>query len=831
MTSSAHLITELRLKLSANGYSPIPVTSPDPNDAQAGKKPAIGDWANSVARTSGEIAAWEHRYPYAGNTGLVCGRLVAVDIDVDDENAVERIQEAVFDSIGLDAPVRIGRAPRALILCRTKAPIKKRASKEFVLPNGLVAKVEILGKGQQCVVDGIHPKTNSAYLWKGRSPMTMAFSDLPEVDEGQLSAVIARSEDILRDIGAQPRDAIVKQEAVGKERARRSSGPIDLALVSEALEFIPNEDADYEFWLRIGFALHHGLSEQGFKLWNGWSKKSKKHDERFTLKTWSYFKRGGGVTINSLFYYASQNGWREKLQDRDKPIVCVMAGRLHEAVDAAEQALLDSSIEVFQRGGVLVRPIRAPITDSLKGRKENLRLITICEDWLNETFTRVALFQKVKGETGELTTINCPSAIVKAYLARAGEWRVPILKGLVHGPTMRGDGTIIATPGYDPKSNLYADFDTAAFPPLPETSDRGEAMKALASLKELFSTFPFVSDADRSVAIATILTGVVRHLFPTAPLFGYSAPVAGSGKSLLVDLTSIIVTGQPAAVLSPGKTQEELEKRLAAALIQGCSIVSLDNCTGTIFGAFLCQVITQSRVQTRILGQSKNVEVLTNVLMLATGNNLTFTEDMTRRVLLCSLDPEMERPEERQFEKDIIHEALSNRGLILIHILTILQAFFRAGRPQAIKTLGSFSDWSRVVPAALVWLGEANPLSTIENVRDNDPVLARIQTLLTEIDLIFGPRPFSVAELISEARNRSNGSMGGYVYANAELHQILSEFSGGKESLDASRIGKELWRLNGRRFGYMMLEKQNGRAGKRLWRLVGGVHKGLLNIL
>lgn len=831
MTSSAHLITELRLKLLANGYSPIPVTSPDPNDPQAGKKPAIKDWANSNVRTTGEIAAWQHRYTHASNTGLVCGRLVAIDIDVDDENAAERILEAVFDSVGLDTPVRIGRAPRALILCRTKTPMKKRGSKEFILPSGLVAKVEILGEGQQCVVDGIHPKTGSPYRWRDRSPMTMAFGDLPEVDEDQLSAIIARSEDVLRDIGAQPRNTVVKQEAVGKKRARYSSGPIDPVLVSEALAFISNDDVDYDSWLRVGFALHDGLGEAGFKLWNEWSKQSKKHDEAFTFRTWSYFNPGGGVTIGTIFFLAAQNGWRRSAEDGEKPIVSVMAGRLHEAVDEAEQALLNSNIEVFQRGGALVRPIRAPITDGHTGQKENLRLISLCEDWLNETFTRVALFQKVRGETGEVVTINCPPAIVKAYLARVGEWRVPILKGLVHGPTMRGDGTIITTPGYDPKSNLYADFDPTAFPPLPDAPGRDEAMKAVVSFKELLSTFPFVSDADRSVAIAAILTGVVRHLFPTAPLFGYSAPVAGSGKSLLVDLTSIIVTGQPAAVLSPGKTQEELEKRLAAALIQASSIVSLDNCTGTIFGAFLCQVVTQSRVQTRILGQSKNIEVLTNVLMLATGNNLTFTEDMTRRVLLCSLDPEMERPEERQFEKDIIHEVQSNRGLILVYSLTILQAFFKAGRPQTIKALGSFSDWSRVVPAALVWLGEANPLSTIENVRDNDPALARIQTLLTEIDLLFGPRPFSVAELINEARVRSNGSMGGYTYIHAELHQILSEFSGGKESLDASRIGKELWRLNGRRCGSMMLEKQNGRAGKRLWRLVGGFHKGVLNIL
>jgi hypothetical protein len=48
-----------------------------------------------------------------------------------------------------------------------------------------------------------------------------------------------------------------------------------------------------------------------------------------------------------------------------------------------------------------------------------------------------------------------------------------------------------------------------------------------------------------------------------------TAPTAGTGKSLLVDVVSILATGAPMPVVSPGWGEEELEKRLSRALLGG----------------------------------------------------------------------------------------------------------------------------------------------------------------------------------------------------------------------------------------------------------------------
>jgi hypothetical protein len=831
MTSSRAPSTEWRLRVLRNGYLPIPVASPDPQDGQSGKKPALKEWSKIHRLEEEDIKGWEQRFPKAQNTGVICGNVVGLDIDVDDSDIVEKIKAAAFRMLGARAPVRIGRAPRALIVYRTKTPFKKLTSREFVLPNGCIAKVEVLGKGQQFVADGIHPMTKLPYTWIGRSLEEVAFDKLPEIDEKAVQEFLRLVDDIMLENGSQERKTILKYESEGKETAELDNAPIDRRTILEALSFVPNDDAAYDFWLRIGFALHSELGKEGFELWDDWSRKASKYDQTFTRKTWDYFKKGGGVTIGTLFYVAVQNGWRQQKGADVRPAIIVNSGELHETVDQAERALIASGIELYQRGGVLVRLIHGGENLDLAATSDAVKLMPVSEEWLHETFMRVATFHKVHHEHGGVTKINCPKSIAKTYLARTGQWNLPTLKAVVHSPTIRADGSIIERPGYDTETQLYAKFNPADFPSVAPNPSRADAIASLKVLKKAVATFPFETEADCSVAIAAILTGCCRPLLLTAPMFGYSAPVAGSGKSLLVDLTSIIVHGRPAAVLAPGRTEEELEKRLGAAFINGASALSLDNCTEPLNGAFLCQVLTQPLIQTRILGQSKNVEVPTNCLMLANGNNLTFADDMTRRVLLCTLNPKVERPEEREFETDIYKETFRSRPALVSAVLTIMRAYIIAGLPQCTGVLGSFPEWSKLIRSSLVWLGEVDPCDTMKRVRDNDLSLAKNLALLHQIDHHFGNSRFTVAELMGIAQQRQNHVGGGYNYLNEELHQTLADFSGGKDALNSISIGKALGRLVGRICDGMTLVKFNGSGGRRHWQLEGGACKGFQNIL
>ena len=110
-----------------------------------------------------------------------------------------------------------------------------------------------------------------------------------------------------------------------------------------------------------------------------------------------------------------------------------------------------------------------------------------------------------------------------------------------------------------------------------------------------------------------------------------------------------------------------------------------------------------------------------NVTIFANGNNILLIEDVVRRVIRCTLDANVERPELRKFSGDPLRTVLEDRGSYIAAALTIVRAYLAAGCPNQCPPLASFSDWSRLVRSALVWLGYADPVATMEAARADDP--------------------------------------------------------------------------------------------------------------
>ena len=186
--------------------------------------------------------------------------------------------------------------------------------------------------------------------------------------------------------------------------------------------------------------------------------------------------------------------------------------------------------------------------------------------------------------------------IGETLLAREGVWQVPVLLGIVHTPQLRADGSLLTTPGYDPQTQLLFKPDGEVFPEIPDRPSKEDAARALDVVKKSISSFPFTGAADLSVALSLLLTGVIRRTLDFAPLHAITAPTAGSGKSLLIDLISILLSGQPAPVISAEIDDAEFEKRFGAALMAGDPVISFDNCIKPLDNALLCQALTQPRL-------------------------------------------------------------------------------------------------------------------------------------------------------------------------------------------------------------------------------------------
>src|SRR5262249_8155750 len=79
--------------------------------------------------------------------------------------------------------------------------------------------------------------------------------------------------------------------------------------IREALNYIDPDPRD--LWRDIGMALKDHYGESGRSLWDQWSRRSKKFNERDQNKAWRSFKREG-ITVGTLFHHAQQGGWQTK---------------------------------------------------------------------------------------------------------------------------------------------------------------------------------------------------------------------------------------------------------------------------------------------------------------------------------------------------------------------------------------------------------------------------------------------------------------------------------------------------------------------------------------
>jgi hypothetical protein len=492
------------------------------------------------------------------------------------------------------------------------------------------------------------------------------------------------------------------------------------------------------------------------------------------------------------------------------PQIQVIPSELPRVVNEAEDALILSGEEIYQRGGILMRPVRGTIVNK-DGKTEGWQLIEVARIYLVEALCRAAQFSRNDGRAKIWKPIDAPDKVANALLSRRGIWKFPVLNGIVQAPFLRVDGSLCEAPGYDLESKLLFKANDV-FPPVPQRPSREDALKALEQLEALIGTFPFVSTADRSVALAAILTNLDRRSMATAPLFAFNSPVAGTGKSKLVDLCSILATGRPMAVISQGsgKDDDELVKGLKAALLAGALAVSVDNCEREVSGDFLCQMLTQQKLDIRILGVSVVVETPSNAMVFATGNNLTFSGDIIRHTLMCSMDAGCERPELRDFKTDVVGEAQDRRGELVVAALTVLRAWHVADERLNLPAFGGFDEWSYRVREALIWLDQIDPCETLAEVRNSDPQRGELIVVVEQWKQhLVLDQGYTVQQIIGRALIDTD-------FHNALLAVAITH-SGG--SVSPIKLGRWLRRIKGKVVNGLKLLQNGSKAGYPLWRL------------
>jgi hypothetical protein len=478
------------------------------------------------------------------------------------------------------------------------------------------------------------------------------------------------------------------------------------------------------------------------------------------------------------------------------PTIYNAAGRLSSIATEAERALLKSDVPLFQRGEMLVRPVVTDVPASHGRTTKAAGLKKIEYHGLLDMMAQTANWQRWDARSGSWADGDPSGPAANIVLSRAGLWTFPGIKGVITTPTLRADGTLLVEPGYDRATRLYHAKDVALdLSWLPTNPTQHDAMRALKLLNALLDEFPFVGAVDLSVALSGLITPVVRGAIAVAPLVAVRATTAGTGKSFLVDITSVIATGRICPVVSASKDPNETEKRLVGLLLAGYPIISLDNMNGELGGDLLCQAVERPLVLVRRLGGSDLFEIESHATLFATGNALRVLGDMTRRTLISTLDAQMERPELRTFQKKPVDEIILCCGRYVAACLTIVLAYQRAGCPDKMPPLVSFEDWSDHVRSALVWLGCTDPVASMETAREEDPELAELREVAGLWWKHLQLSEWTLRDVVVEAEKHKPTQVGGMTdFMLADLRDALLRVAGDRGGINTRRLAK--WLLN-----------------------------------
>jgi putative DNA primase/helicase len=508
-----------------------------------------------------------------------------------------------------------------------------------------------------------------------------------------------------------------------------------------------------------------------------------------------------------------------------RPVIRLVAGAKPAAVSAAAGYLAAATdLPYYQHGG---RPVRIVRSDDVAGR---LEVRDLTRHALMQELDRLVRFERYSKADRGWVDADCPDELADRWLSEADSAGLRPLVGTVSAPTLRSDGSLLDVPGYDAVSRLHYDPCGVAFPAVDPCPTRGAAISALDRLKDRIATFPFVTRTDIAVMLSAMMTALSRRAMPVAPMHAFTTPVAGTGKGKLVTACSLLATGAPASPIAPptghASADRDFLSAIDSAVLSGRAVVSIDNATADFCSPRMCQCLTERHLSVRLFHTQRLIDAPNVAAYYATGNNLVVSADLVRRVLLCALDAGMERPETREFADDFDSAVLAARGALVADLLTLSLAFFAAGAPRGAAPLGSYFEWSRLVRDPLIWLGEADPVASMDRLRTDDPVRARLIALVTSWWEAFADAPKLSREVIEAARRRFAPSDSGDAGAleNPDLHDALVSAAGrGRGELSSDRLGAFLRQHRDRPIeltdGAYAFVSDSSRANAQLWRL------------
>jgi hypothetical protein len=166
----------------------------------------------------------------------------------------------------------------------------------------------------------------------------------------------------------------------------------------------------------------------------------------------------------------------------------------------------------------------------------------------------------------------------------------------------------------------------------------------------------------------------------------------------------MIALGDEYELTSELESNAEWRKTITTLLRQPRPVIWIDNVRQKLDSSSLAKGLTDPVWSDRLLGSNTSVSIPVRCVWLATGNNVSMSNEILRRTIRIRMDAMVDRPWLRQgFAIGNLRQYVrEHRSELIWACLTMIQNWIAKGKPvPSCKPLGSYESWSYVIGGIL----------------------------------------------------------------------------------------------------------------------------------
>jgi hypothetical protein len=373
--------------------------------------------------------------------------------------------------------------------------------------------------------------------------------------------------------------------------------------------------------------------------------------------------------------------------------------------------------------------------------------------WVSD---HVVIFESVESGRGGHRQIYRSRKTMPATMAKGclqsdrfhGRLRPLVRVNLVRMPVLVEETPVLLPEGYDERSQIFTIKSGVVI------DEKMTIEQARGVFDMYLAEFRFTDERSKAVAIAMPLAlfGIgLQNVEASRMGFMVRANTQGGGKSLIAQMAITPSFGLPENTAKA--KEDELRKILDAAALQGSPYLFFDNLKGHFENALIEGFMTTPVWRARVMGTQRFMRGKVCCVLMITGNNLTVSPDLQRRLLQCDLFVEEFDSQGKEHTRDLNPVELNRvevRSAFLSAMWSMVRHWYNAGRPKAGAggkpyRRATFAEWSDIFGGIVQCAGYANPL---EHPKDDQAAAAITVHQRRLVELLSAP--LSVANPVKE---------------------------------------------------------------------------------